>query len=38
MKTKNKKRILTILAIVSFIIVVGLIYVLLPEGYGWFKY
>ena len=37
MKTKSKKRILTILSIVSFIIVVGLIYVLLPKGYGWIK-
>lgn len=38
MKTKTKKRVLTILSIVTFIVVAYLIYVLLPEGYGWFKY
>ena len=38
MKAKTKKRVLTILSIVTFIIVACLIYVLLPEGYGWFKY
>ena len=37
-KTKTKKRILTILSIVTFIVVACLIYILLPEGYGWFKY
>ena len=38
MKAKTKKRILTILSIVLLIIVFGLIYVLIPENYGWIKY
>ena len=38
MKTKTKKRILTILYIVSFVVIAALVYALLPEGYGWFKY
>ena len=38
MKAKTKKRILTILYIVSFVVIACLVYALLPEGYGWFKY
>lgn len=38
MKPETKKRILTILSIVSFIIILGLIYVLISSNYGWFKY
>ena len=38
MKAKTKKRILTILYIVSFIVIAGLVYVLLPEDYGWVKF
>lgn len=38
MKPETKKKILTILSIVSFIIISILVYILLPENYGWIKY
>ena len=38
MKAETKKKILTILSIVSFIIIAILVYILLPENYGWIKY
>ena len=38
MKAETKKKILTILSIVSFIIIVVLDCMLLPENYGWIKY
>ena len=38
MKPETKKRILNILSIVLFIVIIGLIYVLVPENYGWIKY
>lgn len=38
MKSKTKRIILTILSIISFLIIVGLIHVMLTGDYGWIKY
>ena len=38
MKPETKKKILTISYIALFVIIIVLVYVLIPEDYGWIKY
>ena len=37
-KVETKRKLYVGIAIVSFVVIISLIWSLLPDGYGWFKY